>query len=342
MSYSNITKGTKKPQQYTESTDFELQSEIQKNVALIQSYTLRISKINNEETCSIESSKNVKEIVQKGKIKLQETQEKLKLFSMELENASPNEKTRMKLMFQKLSNSYLKSLNKFQIVSEEYIGKTEQTDMKLSNMELGGNLEYTPSNSFSRNSSTRYDSNNDNLNVNIYDYNFYEQDNYNDGFNKNEKNDISDIESGLLHKKYKKNIFAGNKTDDINEYLLQNDEINEHGDINSQEKQFVSVKTYDIENEILTQKNNEIKKLHKEIVNIQGLYKDLFDQVNIQGESIDIIDSQIITTHDSIHRAGREIEITRSRYFRNIKCTICLIIFLIFLIIFILVVFKVI
>lgn len=151
-------------------------------------------------------------------------------------------------------------------------------------------------------------------------------------------------------RKFKKNAhMKGDKYKDINEYLLQDelredeiDEGNVNRENNNDNKQFVSVNTVDIENEILKQKNKEIRKLHKDIINIQELYKELSEHINIQGENLDNIDSQIVNTHQNIVMSGREIEVTRQRYARNSRCLLLILFFLSLLIIIILVVFKVI
>ncbi|EUD65506.1 hypothetical protein C922_04012 [Plasmodium inui San Antonio 1] len=355
MSYS--TKKQSKKTIQKNANNFEFSADIQNDIGMIQSYTVRISKINENEVCSVESSEKVQEIVQEGKVKIQEIQRKIKSYSNSAENVSPGERMRMKLMLQKLSNSYVAAVNNFQNASKNYINKTVLNDMLSKNMNASSNnLEYDSMTNFSRNSDSHYDSSRDTFNVNIYDFNFNENENY-DGSYGPIPRDMENASMGKkMKKKYKSNIFTGSKKSEVNEYLLQNDAYDQDGgylgsagygtnvDLEDpqQERQFVSIKTVDIENEILSQKNKEIKKLHKDIINIQELYKELFDQVNIQGETIDNIDSQIITTHDNILMSGREIEITRNRYFRNIRCMGFLFFVLIILIIIILVVFRVI
>ncbi|SBS90198.1 syntaxin, Qa-SNARE family, putative [Plasmodium ovale curtisi] len=277
---------------------------------------------------------------------------------------------RKKLMLQKLSNSYLDAVNSFQKASKNYINKTVLNSMSEKHMETSDNVQYDEFTNFLRKSNPHYDSSKDRLNVNIYDYNFYENDD-NDGSgnvnrnghysgNHSGSNDVDEphysdyrniekeglqnsIGNKKKRKKYKSSIFTGNKKNDVSEYLLQNNDfIENEKEEYYEEKQFISIKTVDIENEILNQKNKEIKKLHKDIINIQDIYKELFDQINIQGETIDNIDSQIVNTHDSIILSGREIQITRNRYFRNIRCIGYLFIALFILIIIILVVFKII
>ncbi|GAW80819.1 hypothetical protein, conserved [Plasmodium gonderi] len=349
MSYSTKKKENKKINQKNASS-FEFNSDIQNDIGIIKSYTLRILKINENEVCSVESSEKVQGIVQEGKVKIQEIQRKLKNYSSNVENAPQSERIRVKLMLQKLSNSYIEAVNNFQNASKNYINKTVLSDMSLKNVNTSnGNLGYDSFNNFSRNSDSNYDSNRDKFNVNIYDYNFYENENY-EGSYAIPTGGLENVKGEKKKKKYKNNIFTGNKKSEINEYLLQNDGYMENGgyednrDLENpvQNEEFISVKTVDIENEILNQKNKEIKKLHKDIINIQELYKELFDQINVQGESIDNIDSQIMTTHDNILLTGREIEITRSRYFRSIRCTGFLIFVLIILLVIILVVFRVI
>ncbi|CRG96099.1 syntaxin, putative [Plasmodium gallinaceum] len=327
--------------------NYEFNSDIQKDIEVIQSYTLEISNISQNELCSIESSEKVQKIVQQGKIKIQEIQKKLKNCS-NTEGFSQNEKVRKKLMLQKLSNSYMKAINNFQNASKNYINKTTLKYSYPNNFSTPDDLEgFNSFNNFSRNSSSNYDSNQDKFNVNIYDYNFYEN-KYENTYNSYKSNEFQSIDSRIEEKrkkkKYKNNIFTGNKKNEINEYLLQNDTYIENEKDNNypQEKQFVSVKTVDIEKEILNQKNREIKKLHKDIINIQELYKELSEQINIQGENIDNIDSQIISTHDNIIMSGREIEIARNRYFRNFKCMFYIFIAILVLITIILVVLKVI
>ncbi|KJP86828.1 hypothetical protein AK88_03535 [Plasmodium fragile] len=355
MSYSTKKESKKSIQKNV--NNFEFSEDIQNDIGIIQSYTLQISKINENEVCSVESSEQVQEIVQEGKVKIQEIQRKIKSYSNSAEDAPPGERMRMKLMLQKLSNSYIAAVNNFQSASKNYINKTVLNDMLSKNMNTSNNnLEYDSLTNFSRNSDSNYDSSRDRFNVNIYDFNYNENDNY-DGSYAPLPRAMENASSGKkTKKKYKSNIFTGSKKTEVNEYLLQNDAYEEDGaylgsvgygsNVNlenpQQDRQFVSVNTVDIENEILSQKNKEIKKLHKDIINIQELYKELFDQVNIQGESIDNIDSQIITTHDNILMSGREIEITRNRYFRSIRCMGFLFFFLIILIIIILVVFRVI
>ncbi|KMZ80622.1 hypothetical protein PVIIG_04407 [Plasmodium vivax India VII] len=362
MSYSTKKKESKKTIQKN-ANNFEFGADIQNDIGIIQSYTLRISKINENEVCSVESSEKVQEIVQEGKMKIQEIQRKIKSYSNSAENVPPGERMRMKLMLQKLSNSYLAAVNNFQSASKNYINKTVLNDMLSKNMnESGNNLEYDSLTNFSRNSDSNYDSSRDKFNVNIYDFNFNESENYEGSYGPSPRGMENAGAGKKMKKKYKSNIFTGSKKSEVNEYLLQNDAYGQgdpYGHEDSylgsgaygqdvdledpqQERQFVSVKTVDIENEILSQKNKEIKKLHKDIINIQELYKELFDQVNIQGESIDNIDSQIMTTHDNILMSGREIEITRNRYFRNIRCMGFLFFVLIILIVIILVVFRVI
>ncbi|GAB66325.1 hypothetical protein PCYB_091110 [Plasmodium cynomolgi strain B] len=364
MSYSTKKKESKKTIQKN-ANNFEFSADIQNDISIIQSYTARISKINENEVCSVESSEKVQEIVQEGKVKIQEIQRKIKSYSSSAENAPPGERVRpvlhpsmrMKLMLQKLSNSYIGAVNNFQSASKNYINKTVLNDRLSKNVNASSNnLEYDSLTNFSRNSDSNYDSSRDKFNVNIYDFNFNENENY-DGSYAPAPRGMENTSTGKkMKKKYKSNIFTGSKKSEVNEYLLQNDAYGQDDaylgsggygpnvDLEDpqQERQFVSVKTVDIENEILSQKNKEIKKLHKDIINIQELYKELFDQVNIQGESIDNIDSQIITTHDNILMSGREIEITRNRYFRNIRCMGFLFFVLIILIIIILVVFRVI
>ncbi|SBT71147.1 syntaxin, Qa-SNARE family, putative [Plasmodium malariae] len=348
MSYSTKKKDSKTlPQKSAYDNQFNL--DIQKDIGVIQSYASRISKINENEACSIESSEKVQEIVQEGKLKIQEIQRKLKSYSSNAENMPQNEKMRMKLMLQKLSNFYLDAVNNFQNVSKNYINKTVLNDLSSRNLDVSDNVEYDSVNNFSRKSSSNYDSSKDKFNVNIYDYNFYENENYETPY-RNYGSSEFQIEQNAIggkkkKKKYKNNAFTGHMKNDINEYLLQNDDKyleNEKEEGYSYDKQFVSIKTADIENEILNQKNKEIKQLHKDIINIQELYKELFEQINVQGDNLDNIDSQIINTHDNILMSGREIEITRNRYFRNIRCMGFLVLVLIILIIIILVVFRII
>ncbi|ANQ08211.1 Uncharacterized protein PCOAH_00023620 [Plasmodium coatneyi] len=356
MSYSTKKKESKKSIQKN-ANNFEFSADIQNDISIIQSYAARISKINENEVCSVESSEKVQEIVQEGKVKIQEIQRKIKSYSNSAENVPPDERMRMKLMLQKLSNSYLAAVNNFQSASKNYINKTVLNDMLSKNINpSSNNLEYDSLTNFSRNSDSNYDSSRDKFNVNIYDFNFNENENYDGSYAPVPWGMEKESTGKKMKKKYKSNIFTGNKKSEVNEYLLQNDAYGQEDaylgsggygpNVNledpPQEREFVSIKTVDIENEILSQKNKEIKKLHKDIINIQELYKELFDQVNIQGESIDNIDSQIITTHDNILMSGREIEITRNRYFRNIRCMGFLFFVLVILIIIILVVFRVI
>ncbi|WBY57617.1 syntaxin [Plasmodium yoelii yoelii] len=290
------------------------------------------------------------ELVQNGKIKIEEIQQKLKKYSRNIESLPQNEKIRIKLVMQKLSASYMKAVDNFQKASKNYINKTAINDMSNKNNRRYRNEEYDGYNNFSRKSNFNYDSNRDKLDVNIYDYNFYENED-SDTFYKNGPNfEHENLETGFSkkknynNKKYKNNIFSGDNKNDINEHLLQNNEEYLENEKNEyyNDKQFVSINTTDIEHEILNQKNKEIKKLHGDIINIQELYKELFDQVNIQGETIDNIDSQMVTTHDNIMMSGREIEITRNRYSTSIRCISYLFIILIILVIIILVTFKII
>ncbi|CXI46849.1 syntaxin, putative [Plasmodium berghei] len=351
MSYSNTRKKTGN-QMYHRSgyNNYEFNDEIQNTIGVIQSYTSKISRINSDEECSIENSEKVQELVQNGKIKIEEIQDKLKKYSRNIESLPQNEKIRMKLVMQKLSASYMKAVDNFQKASKNYINKTAINDMANKNNRRYRSEEYETYNNFSRKSNSNYDSNRDKLDVNIYDYNFYENED-SDTFYKNEQNfEHENLENGFSKKKnynnrkYKNNIFLGNNKNDVNEHLLQNNEEYLENEKNEyyNDRQFVSINTTDIEHEILNQKNKEIKKLHGDIVNIQELYKELFDQVNIQGETIDNIDSQMVKTHDNIMISGREIEITRNRYSTSVRCISYLFIILIILVIIILVTFRII
>ncbi|ETB57973.1 hypothetical protein YYC_04747 [Plasmodium yoelii 17X] len=351
MSYSNTRKktGNQMPQR-SGYNNYEFNDEIQNAIGAIQSYTSKISRINSDEECSIENSEKVQELVQNGKIKIEEIQQKLKKYSRNIESLPQNEKIRIKLVMQKLSASYMKAVDNFQKASKNYINKTAINDMSNKNNRRYRNEEYDGYNNFSRKSNFNYDSNRDKLDVNIYDYNFYENED-SDTFYKNGPNfEHENLETGFNkkknynNKKYKNNIFSGDNKNDINEHLLQNNEEYLENEKNEyyNDKQFVSINTTDIEHEILNQKNKEIKKLHGDIINIQELYKELFDQVNIQGETIDNIDSQMVNTHDNIMMSGREIEITRNRYSTSIRCISYLFIILIILVIIILVTFKII
>ncbi|CAD2103463.1 hypothetical protein YYG_01667 [Plasmodium vinckei petteri] len=349
MSYSNTRKksGNQIPQR-SGYNNYEFNDEIQNAIGVIQSYTSKISKINNDEECSIENSERVQELVQNGKLKIEEIQQKLKRYSRNIESLPQNEKIRMKLVMQKLSTSYMKAVDNFQKASKNYINKTTMNEMSNQNNRRYGNEEYESYNNFSRKSNSNYDTNRDKLDVNIYDYNFYENED-SDTFYKNGANfEHENLESGYGKKrnsrKYKNNMFSGDNRNDVNEHLLQNNEEYLENEKNEyyNDRQFVSINTTDIEHEILNQKNKEIKKLHGDIVNIQELYKELFDQVNIQGEAIDNIDSHMASTHDHIMMSGREIEITRNRYSTSIRCISYLFIILIILVIIILVAFKII
>ncbi|CRG99917.1 syntaxin, putative [Plasmodium relictum] len=345
MSYSKKNENKKFIEKNVYNCEFN--SDIQKDIEVIKSYTLEISNVSQNESCSIESSEKVQKLVQQGKSKIQEIQKKLNNYSS-TKNVPHNEKVRKKLMLQKLSNSYMNAVNNFQNASKNYINKTILKDSHPNNFSIPDDLEdFNSFNNFSRKSSSNYDSSKDKFNINIYDYNFYDN-KYENNYNSYKSNEFQSIDSTIEEKrkkkKYKNYIFTGNKKNEINEYLLKNDRYieNEKDDNYSQEKQFVSVKTVDIEKEILNQKNKEIEKLHKDIINIQELYKELSEQINIQGDNIDNIDSQIVNTHDNIVMSGREIEIARNRYFRNFKCMFYLFLALLVLIIIILTVLKVI
>ncbi|SOS79081.1 syntaxin, Qa-SNARE family [Plasmodium sp. gorilla clade G1] len=347
MSYSNKKKEYKKFSNKNVMS-FEFNSDIQNDIGVIKSYTSRISRINDDEPYSIESSEKVQEIVQEGKLKIQEIQKKLKNYRNITENVPQHEKVRVKLMLQRLSNSYLEAVNNFQKASKNYINKTIMNDLSTKNYNVEENMEYDSLNNFSRKSNSNYDTNIDKYNVNIYDYNFYEN-NYETSYSKyNNSTEFQSVDSTIEEKtykkkkKYKSNIFTGDKKNEVNEYLLENNNYEQENNNYGQEKQFVSINTVDIENEILTQKNKEIKKLHKDIINIQELYKELFEQINIQGENIDNIDSQMVNTHDNIMMSGREIEIARNRYFSSLRCTIYLLFLILILVIIILVVFRII
>ncbi|SBS90203.1 syntaxin, Qa-SNARE family (SYN13) [Plasmodium ovale curtisi] len=80
MSYSTKKRENKNLLKKKNAHSFEFNSEIQNDIG------------NEDEGCSIESSEKVQEIVQEGKLKIQEIQKKLKNYSSSADNIPQHEK----------------------------------------------------------------------------------------------------------------------------------------------------------------------------------------------------------------------------------------------------------
>lgn len=369
MSYARTSYDKSKDEDKPNGEKNTIYKKVLKEFNQIDSYVRDVAMFNleppqteNEYERRKSSLQNVLEL---GKYKMQALKNIIRMYSNE-QNLSPMDKSiraanaeRLKLKYKELNNCLKKCEREFYETLELHDRPFHQQ------ININKYKEYIEEKTFERNKRQCNEISSEKVSINIYDYSMADH-KKSTNYDSYKTGEFQSIDSSVQerwrkkNKKYKKSLYNGKKKDEISEYLLQDvdsfdlemntedDNIDEkekkhHGKLLQEDpKEFVSVNTVDIESEILQQKNKEIQKLHMDLINIQELYKELSEQINIQGENIDHIDSHIVNTHGNIILSGREIEIARDRYSRGFKCTFYLFFIILFLIIFILILYKVI